>query len=234
MKNKLLILGKDPFSYSPLGDFLIHPEAFLSYIKLKNLCEREGFALTLTSSYRSFEDQLSIWNLKAQGLRALLNDQGHPLDYSKLSPREIVFSILRWSALPGMSRHHWGTDLDVYDSLSLPTPDYDIQLTPQEVNPGGIFGELHLFLDRIISENQSFGFYRPYSEDLGGVAPEKWHLSHYPTSSLLLEELTFEFFLEFLKEQNPEDFLLLDIVVENAKEIYENYVINIQRDYFPS
>jgi len=231
MQNHQLILGMNSSSYKPLGEFLIHPNAFESFLKLKDLCKSEGFELGITSSYRSFEDQLRIWNLKASGKRALLNDAGHPIDFDKLSPREIVFAILRWSAMPGMSRHHWGTDIDVYDLSSLPSPEYVIQLTPEEVNPGGIFGELHLFLDKIIQEKRSFGFYRPYSLDLGGVAPEKWHLSHYPTSSLLLKELSFDFFLDFLEAQKPSEFLLKDLVLENAKEIYEKYVINIQRDY---
>ena len=38
---------------------------------------------------------------------------------------------MRWSAIPGSSRHHWGTDLDVYDAAAV-TPDYQVQLTPQE------------------------------------------------------------------------------------------------------
>ncbi|OUR97162.1 hypothetical protein A9Q84_12610 [Halobacteriovorax marinus] len=231
MKLNKLILGLDQSSYQPVGDYLIHPDALESFLKLRELCANEGFDLCLTSSFRSFEAQKRIWNAKAQGKRALLDDQGNPIDFTKLNNREIVYAILRWSALPGMSRHHWGTDLDVYDKFSLPSPDYNIQLTPEEVAPEGIFGKLHLFLDKIIEENKSFGFYRPYKEDLGGVAPEKWHLSHHPTSSLLLEELNFDFFSEFINSQDPNDFELIDIVIEYAKEIYENYVINVHRDY---
>ena len=32
-------------------------------------------------------------------------------------------AILLWSALPGASRHHWGTDFDVFDRAAVP-PDY--------------------------------------------------------------------------------------------------------------
>ncbi len=38
-------------------------------------------------------------------------------------------AILRWSALPGASRHHWGTDIDVYDRGCSSGAAYALQLT---------------------------------------------------------------------------------------------------------
>lgn len=121
----------------------------------------------MLSGFRSFEQQLLIWNRKATGQRAVLDSQARPLDIARLSDRELVFAILRWSALPGASRHHWGTDIDVYDEAARPE-GYEVDLVPDEVNPGGMFGPLHAWLDDRILTGTSFGFYRPYDLDRGG------------------------------------------------------------------
>ncbi|NIM47861.1 MAG: D-alanyl-D-alanine carboxypeptidase family protein, partial [Gemmatimonadales bacterium] len=86
---------------------------------------------------------------------------------------------LRWSALPGASRHHWGTDLDVYDLAARPE-GYEVELIPEEVDAGGMFGPLHEWLDGRIAADAAFGFFRPYERDRQGVAPERWHLSYAP------------------------------------------------------
>ena len=52
--------------------------------------------------------------------------------------RERIEAILPWSALPGASRHHWGTDVDLIDRKATP-PGYRVQLTPEEFEPGGPF-----------------------------------------------------------------------------------------------
>ena len=44
------------------------------------------------------------------------DDAGRAVVLAHLSPLEQLQAILRFSALPGTSRHHWGTDLDVYDA----------------------------------------------------------------------------------------------------------------------
>ena len=80
----------------------------------------EGFNLQAASSWRSFERQLAIWNGKWRGERPLLDADNQPLDALQLDDMERLHAILRWSALPGTSRHHWGTDLDIYDPDSLP------------------------------------------------------------------------------------------------------------------
>ena len=86
---------------------------------------------------------------------------------------------MRFSALPGTSRHHWGSDLDVFDAAAVPK-GYQLQLSLAEVAGGGMFDPLHCWLDERMACDQSYGFFRPYSSDTGGVAPERWHLSHAP------------------------------------------------------
>ena len=138
-----------------------------------------GFELAVASAHRNFERQRLIFNGKARGERPVHDENGEPLDLAALSPREALHAILRFSALPGGSRHHWGTDLDVFDATAKPD-GYRLQLSPQEVAPGGMFDALHGWLDQRMAAGESHGFYRPYAEDRGGVAPERWHLSFAP------------------------------------------------------
>lgn len=138
-----------------------------------------GFDLAIASSFRSFNRQLTIWNGKAAGERPVHDDKGQPLSLCDMSAEEKLWAILRFSALPGASRHHWGTDLDVFDTHALPE-SYQLQLSPSEVAPGSMFDPMHSWLDQRMRRNESHGFYRPYDRDRGGVAPERWHLSYAP------------------------------------------------------
>lgn len=219
----------DHLTYLKGHDFLINKNIQDDFLSLIELCKNNGFDLSIHSSFRNYNTQLKIWNEKAIGNRDLLDELGNKLDFNLLSKDEVLFSILRWSALPGMSRHHWGTDIDVYDKHCLPSKDYKVELTPQEVAPTGCFGELHLFLDEVISSNKSFNFFRPYSKDLGGVSPEKWHLSHIHESSKYFSEVTFEMFTEYLDSLNENDIQLLNLIKKNKEVIYERYITNISQ-----
>lgn len=157
----------------------LQAEAAHAFAALQADARQAGFDLRIASSFRSFARQLSIWNGKAAGTRAVHDDQGRAVDMSRLSPAGRVHAILRYSALPGTSRHHWGTDLDVYDAAAV-APGYQVQLSPQEVAAGGVFDALHSWLDARMAADDSHGFYRPFSRDRGGVAPERWHLSYAP------------------------------------------------------
>ncbi len=198
----------------------LHRDAVPAFERLRAKGKKAGFDLEIVSAFRSFDAQLGIWNAKAQGSRPLLDSRGQPLELSSLSPREIVYAILDWSALPGASRHHWGTDFDVIDRLAVP-PRYRIQLTPAEVAPGGIFCGLHDWLDRHMADE---GFFRPYQKDLGGVKPERWHLSHAPTSQRLFAAHS-EALLRKTLDAAP--MALKDVVLAELSEIFDRFFLRI-------
>jgi LAS superfamily LD-carboxypeptidase LdcB len=138
---------------------------------------KAGFDLAAASSFRSFERQAVIFNSKLRGERVVLDDNDCVLDREQHSATEWLHAILRFSALPGTSRHHWGTDLDVFDRAAL---NGDLQLTVSESET--IFADLHAWLDERIAQDKSYGFFRPYSVDRGGISPEPWHMSYAPLS----------------------------------------------------
>ena len=220
----LLLIGKRTKDLVPYGQRnLIHRkvESSLSALTEKGL--KEGFDLKVVSGHRSFERQKTLWNAKALGQKDIVDDKGCPIDISLLSPREMVFSILRWSAFPGASRHHWGSDIDVIDGNAVPL-GYSVQLSPQEVSPWGPFGPFHQWLDEIIAAGESFGFYRPYDEDYGGIAPEKWHLSYAPLSIEFAKTYNVDFFENFLKNHGEQDIYLIDVVKSLSKDIFTQFI----------
>jgi LAS superfamily LD-carboxypeptidase LdcB len=198
----------------------VHREAAAPFERLYDKAFQAGFELQVVSGFRGFEAQLKIWNQKATGQRPVLDPKGNPLSLADLSPRELVYAILHWSALPGASRHHWGTDLDVVDKLSIP-PRYTVQLIPQEMEAGGIFFRLHEWLDRHMAEE---GFYRPYQKDLGGVQPERWTLSHAPTAQPLFRSHS-EAVLRKTLEKAPLE--LKEVVLAELPEIFDRFFLRI-------
>ena len=116
-----------------------------------------GYDLQVASGFRSFDRQLKIWNDKAMGVRPVSDDTGAVLARDDFSELDWMHAILRFSALPGGSRHHWGTDLDVFDAAAI-APGYRVQLSPAEVADEGLFGPMHRWLDQRLQHGDCFGF----------------------------------------------------------------------------
>ena len=114
------------------SEFLVHKQVVEPLRELRTAALQTGFELTLCSAFRSFDRQLQIWNGKVSGKRPVMDGNGEPINNEALSPWSLIQAILRWSALPGASRHHWGTDFDIYDMRTMPE-GYKLQLTPDEV-----------------------------------------------------------------------------------------------------
>ncbi|PWI34432.1 peptidase M15 [Vibrio albus] len=188
-------------------------------IALVNSASASGFQLTVASGFRDFSRQLIIWNNKFTGKRPLLDSQGRPLDIRKLTETEKLFAILRWSALPGASRHHWGTDFDVYAQNLLPA-DTRLQLEPWEYHSGHQ-AELYYWLRENLTD---YGFFFPYAEDQGGVAPEPWHISHIQRSQAYMEETTPHIIQSVVGAASLSG---KHTVLEQFETIYTQYITNI-------
>lgn len=208
------------------GGSLLHREMTDSFARLENAAAAQGIALAVASGFRSFERQLSIWNAKAEGLRPVLDDRGQAIDISRLAPREKVFAILRWSALPGTSRHHWGTDIDVWDRAAV-AADYRLQLVPDEYTRRGPFAHLGHWLHTELNATDS-GFYRPYTLDRGGVAPEPWHLSYRPLADYYASLLTPVLLAPVLKDAMRlcgQELALCETVIRYLDDIFARFVV---------
>lgn len=92
----------------------------------------------------------------------------------QLSPQQREREILQTSSAPGISRHHWGTEFDIFS------------LRPSAWTTDGLFHEEYGWLT---DHALNFGFFQPYH----GPAPdrphtyieERWHWSYYPIATAL-------------------------------------------------
>lgn len=178
--------SRDHLTELPDPRCTLHNRVVAPFLAMRAAAAPDGIDLVAFSGFRDFDRQLAIWNGKYRGERPMQDRDGRPLNVGTLSPAERVAAILWWSALPGASRHHWGTDFDVMDLASLPA-GYRVQVLPAEYRHGGPFERLTTWLD---GHMHSFGFYRPYDTDRGGVAPEPWHLSYAPLAQCAQRALT--------------------------------------------
>ena len=199
--------------------FLVHLEVGNDLLRLKQAATQAGFNLNIASGFRDFERQKTIWNNKILGHSAILDSDSQPIDGTTLSELEKVMAILRWSALPGGSRHHWGCEFDLFDRDLLPQ-GVQLKLEPWEY----LQGHQTPFYQWLKDNLTQFGFFFPYADDLGGVAPEPWHISHKNTAQDCLAQLS-PAILEQQLRLDP--ILAMEEVLSQLDYIYTQFITNI-------
>ena len=220
LKNEITGQTTEHLIWSDEDNTYIHKDVFSKIQYLKQLSQSNGINLGILSGFRSFEVQKGIVEKKINGTRPILDDYGKTKNPKDLPPSELLESILRWSALPGFSRHHWGTDFDIYDKNALP-PGYQIQLIPAEYEKQGPFYKLNKWINELILKDNSLEFFLPYKRDLGGVAKEPWHISFSTLTPQYEKNLTYNFFINFIEEK---EIPLKDFVLERAQEVYNRFI----------
>ena len=198
----------------------LHREAVRPFLDMRSAAAAAGLDLAPVSSFRDFDAQLKIWNEKHRGERTLYDRAGRRLEHARLNESELIDAMLCWSAVPGASRHHWGTEIDVVDRHALPSGQ-GAKLLPIEFGPTGPFARLNDWLD---AHMHAYGFFRPYGNDRGGVAPEPWHLSYAPVAGPALEQLTIEVLRSALEEREVAGKAEL---IHRLAEIHRRYVASV-------
>jgi len=198
----------------------LHPQAASALLAMRTAAQRDGIALQAVSGFRDFERQLTIWNGKYSGARALLDAQNKPLEAATLNEHERVAAILVWSALPGASRHHWGSDFDLIDRNAL-EQGAPIELLSTDYGPGGRYAKLSGWLS---GHARHYGFFLPYDRDRGGVQPEPWHLSFAPVAAPALRAMSAELLGEALAGAELQG---RKAVMAVLPQLYDRYVTAI-------
>ncbi len=162
-------------------DLLAEGETASAFQALGRRAGERGFELRIASAFRDYDRQVRIINDKWTGARPVTDEEGRLLERTQYADEEWLYLILRFSALPGTSRHHWGTDLDIWEASTVDEA-YRVQLAPSEYGPSGPFFEITRWLDELMAADDAEGFYKPYAEDRGGIAPEPWHISYRPAA----------------------------------------------------
>ena len=209
--------GVDSLDFVKVDGYIVDKLILEDYDKLKESLAMSGFALRIESAYRPFERQLSIWNRKASGELKLLSAEGLPME-RPTDEEELMYAILTWSALPGASRHHLGTDLDVVDGNACPA-GYEVELTPAECD--GMFRPFHEKLTELMGAGESFGFQRVFVPGRGRIQPEMWHVAHLPTSRRYLESFSLKG-LRALYEKT--DIACKSALLDNLESLAHDYI----------
>ncbi len=214
--------NRDHVQPLPGLEVLAHAQVIEPFMAMRRAASMAGIDLVPVSAFRDFSTQVRIWNQKWTGQRPLLDRLGQAINVHSLAPSARVEALLIWSAAPGASRHHWGTEFDVYDRAAVPA-NYLLQLIPDEYRADGVFSKLTAWLDLNM---HTYGFYRPYRIDRGGVQPEPWHLSHWPTANIASQRLRIGMLHRAIQNSQLEgkaDLLAL------LPEVYKRYVRNVDR-----
>ena len=167
------LIGKDGSNI--VGDTYttkMHRETAIAFQKMKSEAVNEGIDIELVSAYRSFQRQKEIFESKYKRFTG----QGQ-------LPLKAIKKIIEYSTIPGTSRHHWGTDIDIIDGKAL-RPESVLQ--PEHFHGNGPFCKLKDWLNL---HANSFGFYEVYTDDpkRKGFKYEPWHFSYLPISKPMLE-----------------------------------------------
>ncbi len=133
---------------------------------------KDGVKLKIISAARNFNRQKEIWEAKWNGSR-----QVDGADISKTIPEPVqrALKILEFSSMPGSSRHHWGTDID----LNALSDAYFLK------------GEGMKIFEWLSAHAHEYGFCRPYTakgpDRPNGYFEEKWHWSYQPVAKQLTD-----------------------------------------------
>jgi len=220
MDHSLLLTGREPPDLVDVGALQLERQTAAAFAQMQYAAAQDGLDLQLVSGYRSFERQAAIWRAKLSGLRPVFDARQQKIDLATLQGFAKLEAVLLYSALPGASRHHWGTDFDLYDAAAVDRA-YQVQLLKHEYQPGGPFAPM---CDWLRVHAIEFGFFLPYRQYLGGVAAEPWHLSYLPLSGPYLQGFTLSMLQQAIDRADlPEQ----NLIVAQLPVIFERYVTTI-------
>jgi len=165
---KLELMGRlDPArdrAFVAVGDTWLRQPAADALARMQAAAARDGITLRVISATRTFADQKRIWERKWKAL-------------AEPDEAQRALQIMRYSSMPGTSRHHWGTDVDL-NSLS-----------PRWFTDTAEGRKVYDWLTRHAAEH---GFCQPYTAKgegrATGYAEEKWHWSYQPLASAFLKQ----------------------------------------------
>lgn len=192
-------------SFASREGMFLRKDAYEAFQRMHEAAKRDGIDLRIISATRNFEYQKGIWDAKWNGRRKV---DGQDLSKTMPDPKTRALKILEYSAMPGASRHHWGTDIDL-NSLE---------------DEHFLTGEGKKVYGWLATNAPAFGFCQPYSAGRPtGYHEEKWHWSYTPVAKALTQ---------LAKEKLRDDMISGFAGAEAAPAIrvVDNYVLGINPD----
>lgn len=170
----------------------LQKQTYDAFIEMYNAALKDGIKLQIISASRNYWVQRYIWEQKWKSVNIS-------------SIEERAKYVLRYNAMPGISRHHWGSEIDL-NSTKLAYWDSK---------------EGRIVYNWLKNNAGKYGFFQPYTSGRkGGFKEERWHWSYYPLSAeylkLYKEKVTSNDIAGFIGDK-----------VLDKLNIINNYVLNI-------
>lgn len=195
--------------YSDGDPYFLRKETYAQFKKMWAAAQSDGIDLKIISATRNFYRQKQIWEAKWTGARKIENGTNAAVKYP--APKTRALKILEYSSMPGTSRHHWGTDLDIND-----LDNYTFE-----------HGRGKAVYEWLSAHAHEYGFCQPYSpkgeERPHGYNEEKWHWSYIPVARQLTD----------MAERSLRDDMVGGFRGEEAAVeigVVEKYVLGINRE----
>ncbi len=165
--SKNMLLGKEKIKLYGKG-YQLQKEAYLSLERMRKAALTKNVRIHVVSSYRSFAHQNRIWSRKYKTFKK----KGYSI-------KNAVNKVKEYSAIPGTSRHHWGTDVDL--------TDYNKKHLKNNLQKTKSQQRYEKWMD---ANAHKFGFYRTYTKNpfRKGYKYESWHYSYRKIAKPMLEE----------------------------------------------
>ena len=208
-----------PLSYTIRRRTRLHKRALKAFIKMAKAAKKENINLYVYSGTRNFWVQKSIWEAKFSGRRRVNNQN---LAQKIKNRKERALKILEYSSMPGTSRHHWGSDLDI----SFSKKNQSGMLVNNTYKPEGRGYKVYQWM---VKNAFHYGFCQPYRSHPSernqgyslGYYEERWHWSYKP---LALSNM--KIYRKLLHYLRPKGFNGDDV----AASLYENFVFNVHQN----
>ncbi len=159
--------------YANRKGLYLRDEVYDAFKQMHKAAKEDGVSLGIVSATRTFNAQKRIWERKWTGARRV---DGRNLAKTISDPIARARIILRYSAMPGTSRHHWGTDIDLN---SVEHAYFE--------SPAG-----RKVFEWLAANARSFGFYQTYTpkgnDRPQGHEEEPWHWSYCPLAKEYLKQ----------------------------------------------
>jgi LAS superfamily LD-carboxypeptidase LdcB len=194
--------------YTDGDPYLLHRETYARFEAMHAAALADGVTLVMVSATRNFDRQKQIWEAKWTGRRLLEGTEKADEVYP--APADRARAILRYSSMPGTSRHHWGTDIDLN---ALNNAFFDR-------------GDGQKIYAWLTANAATYGFCQPYTPKgdarPNGYEEERWHWSYLPLATQLTDYAT-----DALKDADISGFAGAEAAEEIA--VLKNYVLGINR-----
>ena len=181
------------------NEVYLQKKTYAAFVKMAEAAKSDGIELTIISGTRNFFDQKKVWE-----------------DYWKKNQKKIkevesiANKILLYNSMPGTSRHHWRTEVDINSD----DPKYYEKKDGKKVY-------------RWLVENANkYGFCQVYTDKKRakrtGYGTEVWHWSYMPLSNYYLENYS-----KNIKYSDITGFLGHEVA--KKIDVIQNYVQGIDR-----